>query len=160
MGKVQSCTKVLVIGDKAVGKTYFIDHVCYGGPFTYGPTLFTYEMSMYYSKNEEVIFSEYPHSDWEWDVILLVVRADASEEQLLSDRNRLLEEYAKHQSPVVVVHNVFPDAPEKLSFEKRNSLLQIEGLPKVVTFALDYTSKKWKRRADAMFRTIVRANAD
>lgn len=137
MGNSVSTYKVLVIGPPRAGKTHFLDMFAFGNDSTKVPTIGFYETSYQHDSSTRVEFHECARLEClelrlhvEYDMIMLIVRADSNYEQLQKAKNMLFQTM-KHIPRVCVLYNHINFSKNQYTLKERNKILQLSHLQQI-----------------------------
>lgn len=155
---------ILVIGSSQSGKTHFLDMFFFGSDSTKVPTNGFYETVVKHSSGREIRLVEYGgQMNWsavlkgtqhKFDAIYLMVRSDASDEEVMESNNALL-----------MMSELIPGAVVAVVWNLRagGEVRPLKWMPRLTSTCVchvDFAKVEWRERALELFEwTIANSNS-
>jgi len=153
---------ILVIGLTNSGKTHFLDMFHLGSDSTKLPTYGYYETIFHHQDKHTVILTEYGGTmDWKrvlrgtkqtFDAIYMVIRSDASVEDIMESNNELLmmAEELPNACIGIIWNIVYNGEPTKLKWTPRTH--------KTCICYLDFSKLEWRERVSELIEWTIANN--
>lgn len=162
MGAALRTFHILVIGLKDAGKTHFLDMMVFGPDSTKNPTIGFYYQSVNYKPGIVIEMTECPqlqtlrYQNREFEILLLMVDANATFEELQSSKNMMFSLLHKHNK-VCVMYNIKPGSGEPtFDFRQRNRILELHYLgDSVSAIEIRFEDDAWREKIVRLFDWIV-----
>jgi len=139
--------KILVLGRAKVGKRYFMNKIGANYDLHLDVPMIYYAQDILMERPTRQIelrkYMEPKYSEsFAWQAVILVAGQSDTVEQLHTARNLLFWAHLeKPKAPIVVIFHKGESQRKSFSFEKRKSLLELDRLPRVLVFDLDYANE-------------------